>query len=115
MNERTAYAIIQAALEESSEAWYEPRSEASNGGILVDVHDSYVTFPGGYPDDAPDAFEMTITMAVRRHEVHAKCYVTLEFPFDIGDEIDMTRAIVRAHILDLASFTHCKKGLPDEH
>lgn len=100
MNKETAYSIIGAALTESAEAWYEPRSEASNGGILVDVHDSYVTFPGGYPDEAPDAFEMTITTQAHRHDVYVKCLVTLEFPFDCGDEIDTSRAIVRAHILD---------------
>ena len=100
-NERTAYHIIASALRESAEAWHEPRSEAANGGIMVDIHDTYVTFPGGISPEVPDSFEMTIAAEAHRHEVYLKCLVTLEFPFDCGDEIDTSRAIVRAHILDL--------------
>ena len=100
-NKQNAYHIISQALRESAEAWHEPRSEASNGGILVDVHDTYVTFPGGLAPEVPDSFEITVAAEAHRHEVYVKCLVTLEFPFDDGDEIDTSRAIVRAQILDL--------------
>lgn len=99
-SKQAAHAIIRKALE-SAEAWYEPRSEASNGGIVVDLFDDYVTFPGGLSPDVPDSFEMTISATAHRHEINVKCLVTLEFPFDIGDEIDESRAIIHAEILNV--------------
>lgn len=86
--------IIVRKLEETAEAWYEPRSEATNGGIVADVRDCVVRFPDYLDDDAPDCYDLTIMAVCRGHEVEIDLYVTLDFPDWIVDRYDTSKAIV---------------------